>query len=124
MFSLYSFQASLELPQPRSRQVNVALRRPLRFLLEGVKDMNRVSQRGDVNQPEGAARVSYSDLANAGANARHRLPIARIATPLNLVQLVSALATRIGWKVTQPIERVAMKGDRFKGHPALISIRI
>ncbi len=40
-----------------------------------------------------------SDLADAGTDRWHELPVTRIKTLLNLVQLVTGLAARILWEV-------------------------
>ncbi len=76
----------------------------LRFLLERVQHMNGVGQSCNVDHTISSNAVADSNLAYAGTDRWHWLPVVRIKTLLDLVQRVAGLATRILWEVAQSIQ--------------------
>src|SRR5580693_8728494 len=82
--------SSFQLSQARSCEVQIALRCFLRLLLECVQHVNGVVQSCNVDHPIGANGVADSDLTNTGTDRWHWFPVARVATPLDLVQFVAA----------------------------------
>jgi hypothetical protein len=61
----------------------------------GTHHVNNVADRAQVDNPVSAGRLTYPDLANAGANGWHGLPVRRIFADLNLKQLISSFASRV-----------------------------
>ena len=88
----------------------------LRFLLERVQHMNGVGQSCNVDHTISSNAVADSNLAYAGTDRWHWLPVVRIKTLLDLVQRVAGLATRILWEVAQSIQGIAMKRYRLECH--------
>ena len=68
--------------------------------------MNSVGKSRNVDHAIRSGGVADSDLADAGTDRRHRFPVAGLATPLNLVELVAGLAACILGEIAQAIERV------------------
>jgi len=94
-------------------QRHVVLARCLRLLLEAVQYVDRRLEFRDVDHPESACRFPHSDFPDSAADTRHRLPIKRVATALNQVQLKPGLAPGIIWKLPQVRQRASPKLDRF-----------
>jgi hypothetical protein len=61
--------------------------------VERVQHVNYVADRGQVDDPVSAGRLTYPDLANAGADRRHGFPVRGIFADLNLKQLISGFAS-------------------------------
>jgi hypothetical protein len=55
-------------PQSRRRQIHIPFRRLPRLLLERVKHLDQIRERGDINYPEGAGTLANPDLTNPGTN--------------------------------------------------------
>jgi hypothetical protein len=73
------------------RGINVSFRCGLRFLLEGMKNEDRIGQASCVDHPESACVVPYPDFFDTFANRGHGLEIIGLLAALYLVKL----ATRI-----------------------------
>jgi hypothetical protein len=54
-----------------------------------------VADRGQVDNPVSAGRLTYPDLTNTGADGWHGFPVRRIFADLNLKQLISSFASRV-----------------------------
>jgi hypothetical protein len=54
--------------QPRCRQIHIPFRRLPRLLLERMKHVNHIRERGDIDYSEGAGTLANPDLANSRAN--------------------------------------------------------
>ena len=78
--------------------------------------MNGVRQSRNVDHTISSNAVADSDLAHAGTDRWYWLPVARIKTLLDLVQLVAGLAAGILWKVAQSIQGISMKRYRLECH--------
>jgi hypothetical protein len=60
-----------------------------------------------------------ADLANPEADRRHRFPVVRVESTLDLVQLMAGRAARVSWKLANPVEAIAAPDDRL--HPGRLS---
>src|SRR5438067_12056312 len=69
-------------------EIEVILPCPPHPLLEGVKNVDRLGELGDVEDAVLCARVD-SDLLDARPDARHRLPIVRLQAALHSPELES-----------------------------------
>jgi hypothetical protein len=69
----------------------------------------------EVNDPKGAFSLMNPDLARARANARHRLPIARLLAALDEVELVTGIPPRVFWE-TEDIGPAASHPDNGLQH--------
>jgi hypothetical protein len=74
----------LNFPQPQPRQVQVSYCRLLCLLRESMKNINGACTLGHVDHPKRASVVPNADFPNAGTDARHRFPVARIKAQLHL----------------------------------------
>jgi hypothetical protein len=77
------------------------LRRPLRFLLEGVQDDNRVPDRRQIDHPESPCLVAHPHLSQSLPHGLERLPVRGIVALLDLAKLKPCFGTRILWKVPE-----------------------
>jgi len=62
------------------------------LFLEGVQDVNNITDVSQIDDAIGARSLTYPDLANTRANRCHRLPVGRLFADLNLKQLISSFA--------------------------------
>src|SRR5262245_6687554 len=83
-----------------------------------MQHVNSVGKGGDVDHPVCSRRVADSDLPNARADRRHRLPITEVATRLDEVELVASVPASLFGEVSQPIERVSLKRHPLERHGA------
>jgi hypothetical protein len=60
-----------------------------------MQHVNIVADRGQVDNPVSAGRLTYPDLANTGTDGWHGFPVRRIFADLNLKQLISSFASRV-----------------------------
>jgi hypothetical protein len=58
-----------------------------------MQHVNYVADRGQLDDPVSAGRLTYPDLANADADRWHGSPVSGIFADLNLKQLVSSFTT-------------------------------
>jgi hypothetical protein len=100
-------------PQPRRRQIHISFRRLRRLLLERVKHVDHIGERGHIDHPKGAGSFANPDLANARANRRHGPPIIRVEPTLYTIQLVSCLPSGIRGETPKIVQRAAEERDRF-----------
>ena len=77
------------------RELQIVLRRLPRPLLEGVQDIHGFGKGGYVEDAVFQARVN-ADLADAGADRRHRFPVVRIEALLHAPELETRVPPRIG----------------------------
>src|SRR5437667_4194132 len=64
-------------------------------LLERVKHVNDIRERGDIDYSEGVGTPANPDLANSRADRRHRPPIVGVEPSLYPIQLVSRFPPRV-----------------------------
>ena len=81
-----------------------------------MQHMNGVRESYNVDHTISSNAVADSDLAYPGTDRWHWLPVARIKTLLDLLQLVTSLAARILWEVAQSIQGISMKRYRLECH--------
>src|SRR5450755_4298813 len=101
--------------ESRRRQSHVTLQCRFRLLLKGVKHVDRVGERGDIDHAEGAHGISYADLSNPWADRLHWLPVIRIEAALNPFDLKTRLTTCARWECSHRTKGVAQKRNRFHG---------
>jgi len=75
------------LPQSGGGKVQISSGRLLRLLLEGMQHKNGILYLGDVKHSKRSGLVADADFAHPLSYTRHRFPITRLKTLLNLVQL-------------------------------------
>src|ERR1700730_5240434 len=76
-------------------ELQIVFRRLPRSLLEGVKDIHGFGKRGDVEDAVFQARMD-PNLADAGADRRHRFPVVWIEALLDAPVLEARIPPRIG----------------------------
>lgn len=89
----------------------------LLLLLEGVKDVDGLGQRSDVDDPVSSGGVPNSDLANAGADRLDRLSIVRIESALKPFDLETGLASGSIREPAQIRVRRPEENDRLHAQP-------
>jgi hypothetical protein len=100
-------------PQPRRRQIHISFRRLPRLLLERVKHIDHIGERGDIDHAEGVGSLANPDLANARANRRHGPPIIRVEPALYSIQLVARFPSGVCGETPKIVQRAAEERDRF-----------
>ena len=110
LFHLFSFRY---LVIAFSRRLYIAFVRSLAFLLESVKDVNRLLKTRRVDNAIRAAFVSNANFANAFSDSLHRLPIGRLAPALNSFQLPPRAEFRAFGEGSKTFEAIAYEYDAF-----------
>ena len=94
-----------------------------RLLLERMKHVDRFFESRKVKQPVCAFGMN-SNLANAWANRRHRLPVVRIESLLRLPQLKAGQPANEGRKCPDIHSRTAEPNQRFVRHSSSPGIQV
>jgi hypothetical protein len=84
-------------------ELQIVFRRLPRALLEGVQHIHGFGKRRDVEDAVFEARLN-ADLADAGADRRHRFPVVRIEPLLHTSELEARIPPRIGGEGAQGSE--------------------
>src|SRR5690606_16899608 len=104
-----------QLLQASLREHDVASRRLLRLLLKRVKHEDRILNGCDIDHTKGTRSRANADFANTNPNGGHRLPVVRIQSPLDSIDLKADLPPRSIREGADFIETVSEEGDRFHG---------
>jgi hypothetical protein len=99
-------------------QLDIALRRFPRLLLEDMQHIHRLTECRNVEDAMCDVCV-HPYLANTGPDSRHRLPVCRIETPLNTPQLEARNGTGGDRKGSDVTACAPHPDERLVGHSRL-----
>src|SRR6266852_1025528 len=99
-------------------ELQIVFRRLPRALLEGVQHIHGFGKRGDVEHAVFQARMN-PDLADAGADRRHRFPVVRIETLLHPPEFEARIPSRIGGEGAEGGQGAAEPRDGLIRHASI-----
>jgi len=95
-------------------KLNIAPRCRLRFLVEGMQDVNPAPNPGGIDDPVNTIPCTQTNFLNTFPDRRHRLEIVGLDPTLNLVQLETGILPGIIRKLANAAQRIAEEGYVFR----------
>ncbi len=80
-------------------------------LSEGVQDVHRIFQTGQVDPAVGAAVVPHAQFLNTGADLRHGFEVHGLLAALDFVELKTDVLSGVPRKIAQALQRVAEEAE-------------
>ena len=85
----------------------------MRLFLKGVQYVYRVSEGGDVDNSKSAGGIADTQFTDAGTDCFHRLPVIRVESALDPIELKACLSPSRFRKPSDHLQRISEKDDRF-----------